>query len=234
MLAKLQLFQILQDRDVWKKLEQAASERIDELFKKYNEKIEELPSGRREEYRKVNRQAKEPVSEYLLLPHDDEIEIKEERPLWEKHLYVEKKNGEFGAKFNKWETSVLKEELARDDVEGWFRNVPRKIWALCVPYQMHGEYRAFYPDFVVFRKEKKKVIADILDPHESGLPDAVEKAKGLALYARKHGSQFGRIELIVIGKDEKILRLDLTRETVRDKVLRLSGKDHLDQLFEDS
>ncbi len=234
MLAKLQLFQILQDRQAWVKLEQAASERIDELFKKYSDEIEGLPSGRREDYRKVNRQAKDPVPEHLLLPHDDEIEVKEERPLWEKHLYIEKKTGKFGAKFNNWETNVLKEELGRGDVVGWFRNVPRKTWAFCVPFQMHGEYRPFYPDFLVFRKEKKKIVADVLDPHESGLSDAVEKAKGLAVYAGKHGSRFGRIELIVIGKDDKILRLDLTKETVRDKVLRLSGKDHLDQLFEDS
>lgn len=234
MLGKLQLFQILQHRKVWLKLEQVASERIDDLFKKYADEIEALPSGRREEYRKVNRQAKDPVPETLLLPGDDEIEVKDERPLWEEHLYVEKKTGKFGTKFNTWEAKVLKEELARDDVVGWFRNVPRKTWAFCVPYQMHGEHRPLYPDFLVFRREKKKIVADILDPHESGLADAVEKAKGLAAYARKHGSLFGRIELIVISKDDQILRLDLIKEAVRDKVLKLSGKDHLDQLFEES
>src|SRR5712691_1553414 len=35
-------------------------------------------------------------------------------------------------------------------------------------------------------------------------------------------------------QDGNILRLDLTKEAVREKVLRLSGKNHLDQLFEDS
>jgi type III restriction enzyme len=234
MLAKLQLFQILQDRQAWVRLEQAASEKIDGLFKTYVDEIEALPSGRREDYRKINRQAKDPMPEHLLLPNDDEIEIREERPLWEQHLYVEKKTGKFGAKFNTWETRVLQEELARHDILGWFRNVPRKTWAFCVPYQMHGEYRPLYPDFIVFRKEKKKIVADILDPHESGLPDAVEKAKGLAAFARKHGSLFGRIELIIVNADENTLRLNLTKESVRDRVLRLSGKDHLDLLFEDS
>jgi type III restriction enzyme len=234
MLAKLQLFEILQDRDAWVKLEQAASERIDELFKKYADEIEELPSGRREDYKRVKRTAKHPEAEHLLLPHDNEIEVKDELPLWHRHLYVDQKTGKFGAKFNSWETKVLKEELARNDVVGWYRNVPRKTWALCVAYQMHGEYRPFYPDFIIFRREKKKVVADILDPHESGLADAVQKAKGLAVYAREHGSQFGRIELIVVDADERIRRLDLTRESVRNKVLKLSSKEHLDQLFEDS
>jgi len=66
------------------------------------------------------------------------------------------------------------------------------------------------------------------------LPDAVEKAKGLATYARDHGPQFGRIELIVLMPNDEIRRLDLNKESVRDRVLKLSGKDHLDLLFEDS
>jgi len=234
LLAKLQLFQILQDRQAWKKLEESSKERIDELFKKYNDEISDLISSRREEYRKVKGQAKEPVEDHITVPGDGEIEIKEERPLWEKHLFIEEKSGKFGAKFNTWETNVLKEELAKEDVVGWFRNVPRKSWAFCVPFEMQGDQKPFYPDFIVFRKDKKKIVADILDPHESGLADAVDKAKGLARYARKHAGAFGLIELIVIQKDGKSLRLDLTKEAVRDKVLRLSGKNHLDQLFEDS
>ncbi|HKO99501.1 MAG TPA: DEAD/DEAH box helicase family protein [Pyrinomonadaceae bacterium] len=234
LLAKLQLFQILQDRQAWKKLEQASKERIADLFKKYNDDINDLRSSRREEYRKVKGQAKEPIEDHITLPDDGEIEIKEERPLWQKHLLIDEKSGKFGAKFNSWETSVLKDELAKEEVVGWFRNVPRKSWAVCVPYEMHGTYKPFYPDFIVFRKYKKKIVADILDPHESGLADAVDKAKGLAQYARKHAGAFGRIELIVIDKDGNRLPLDLTKEAVRDKVLRLSGKNHLDQLFADS
>jgi type III restriction enzyme len=232
LLAKLQLFQILQERQAWKRLESASKDRIDELFKKYNDQIEDLPSSRREEYRKVKGQAKEPVADHVTLPEDREIEVKEEHPLWDKHLYVEERSGKFGAKFNKWETKVLKEELADDGVIGWFRNVPRKSWALCVPYRMHGDYKSFYPDFIVFRREKNKIVADILDPHESGLADAVDKAKGLAEYARKHAGAFGRIELIIINDREDILRIDLTKESICEKVLRLSGKAHLDELFD--
>lgn len=232
LLAKLQLFQILQDRQAWKKLETASKDRIDELFKKYNDHIEDRTSSRREEYRKVKGQAKEPVEDHLTLPQDGEIEVKEEQPLWEQHLYVEEESSKFGAKFNKWETKVLKEELADNNVIGWFRNVPRKSWALCVPYRMHGDNKAFYPDFIVFRKEKKKIVADILDPHESGLADAVDKAKGLAEYARRHAGAFGRIELIIINDRKDILRLDLTKGSVSEKVLKLSGKAHLDELFD--
>ncbi len=232
--AKVQLFQLLQHKQVWDKLKQESKDRIDELFKKYNDEIDELPSSRREEYRKIRGSAKDPVADHVTLPDDDEIEVRKEKPLWGKHLYIDKSTGKFGAKFNTWETKVLNEEIADKNIVGWFRNVPRKSWALCIPYRVHENHKPFYPDFVVFRKEKNKVVADILDPHESGLRDSVDKAKGLALYAREHGSKYGRIELIIVGDDDHIRRLDLTKESTRQKVLKVSSVNHLELLYEES
>ena len=37
---------------------------------------------------------------------------------------------------------------------GWLRNYDRKPWALCVPYEVAGEDRPMYPDFLVVRKMK--------------------------------------------------------------------------------
>jgi type III restriction enzyme len=231
LLAKLELFGILQDKLSWQRLESVCTKRIDELSKKYAEEIEKLPSAKQENYKRIKRSAKNPEPENLLLPPD--IETKGERPHWHLHLYVDNK-GNYGAKFNKWETKVLEQELGTTEVVGWIRNVPRKPWAFCVPYVMHGVYRPQYPDLLIFRKDRRKIVPDILDPHDSGLPDAVEKARGLATYARDHGAQFGRIELIVLMPSDEIRRLDLNKESIRDKVLKLSSKDHLDQLFEDS
>jgi len=44
------------------------------------------------------------------------------------------------------------EEMARPDFVGWLRNVPRKPWALALPYEPRGEERPMYPDFMVVRK----------------------------------------------------------------------------------
>lgn len=161
------------------------------------------------------------------------MEVKKEAPEWERHLYVDKR-GKFGAKLNTWETAVLEAELASTEVVGWLRNVPRKPWALSVPYRMESNFRPLYPDLIIFRSIKKQVVIDILDPHDSGLPDAVDKAKGMAEYAQKHGDQFGRIELIVRNDDGALKRLDLNNQAVRDKVLKITSKPHLDQLFEDN
>jgi hypothetical protein len=49
-----------------------------------------------------------------------------------------------------------------------------------------------YPDILVFRREAGKVKIDILDPHDESRKDAAEKAAGLARFAQKHHTAFGR------------------------------------------
>ncbi len=66
-------------------------------------------------------------------------------------------------------------------------------------------------------------------PH--GRPDAVEKATGLARYAERHGDYFGRIELIIVGKDGEIRRLNVKKEAIREKVLSVQERGHLEALF---
>lgn len=88
-----------------------------------------------------------------------------------------------------------------------------------------------YPDFIVFRKVKGKIVVDILDPHTTAFSDAVFKAKGMAAYAELHGESFGRIEIInQIGG--KLLRLDLNNEKIRKNVLGVNDVPQLNKLFE--
>lgn len=109
--------------------------------------------------------------------------------------------------------------------------MPRKDWSLCIPYTEGETIKSVYPDFIIFRKVKGKIVVDILDPHSSSYSDAIPKAKGLAKYAETHGAQFGRIELIhkVNGK---IKRIDLKDEGTRKKILKANERAHLDRLFE--
>src|SRR5207249_4124809 len=95
-------------------------------------------------------------------------------------------------------------------------------WALCVPYGQ-GPPKPMYPDMLVFRREGSKIKIDILDPHDDSRADAPEKAAGLANFARKHGTAFGRIEVIRIVKG-KIERLRLHQGPVLGSVLRLGGR----------
>jgi type III restriction enzyme len=226
-LAKLELFCVLQDPASVRSVQEECGKRIDRLFEQYRDKIEEMPSSRREQYARIGRQGAEPRAEIIHAP--ELIELRKEAPLWDSHLFVDAA-GKFGWKANTWEDLVLREEMRGKSFAGWLRNIPKKPWALCVPYGQ-GQAKPMYPDMLAFRREGGKVKIDILDPHDDARADAAEKAAGLADFSRKHGSAFGRIEMIRVVKG-KIERLRLHQESVRDKVLKVTDLKHLAELYE--
>jgi type III restriction enzyme len=91
--------------------------------------------------------------------------------------------------------------------------------------------RPLYPDFLVVRSTPGGPGIDLLDPHLLSLEDAPWKAAGLAEFADKHWTAFGRIELIIMEGDE-IKRLDLTDEPTRNRVRAVHTHEHLRQLYE--
>jgi hypothetical protein len=60
-------------------------------------------------------------------------------------------------------------------------------------------------------RRQANLVIDLLDPHALSLQDAPAKAAGLAEYAKKDASSFGRIELIIVDGG-KMKRLDLSDE----------------------
>jgi type III restriction enzyme len=224
--SKLELFCILQDPASVRSVQEECGKRIDTLFDRYRDKIEEMPSSRREQYARIGRQGSDPRAETIHPP--ELIEVRKETPLWNGHLFVDDA-GKFGWKVNTWEETVLRDEMKGKTFAGWLRNIPRKHWALCVPYGQ-GQAKPMYPDILTFRREGTKIKIDVLDPHDESRGDAATKAVGLADFARRHGAAFGRIELIRIEKGQ-IQRLRLHQESVRDKVLRVTDLKHLSELY---
>ena len=118
----------------------------------------------------------------------------------------------------------------------WLRNPSRGTWALCLPYEMHGETKAMYPDFIVVRYDPiLKYVIDILEPHSFDFADNLGKAKGLARYAEAE-PRIGRVQLIHPSKDPagkmKLKRLDLAKGSVRNKVLQATNNDDLAKIFD--
>ena len=151
------------------------------------------------------------------------------------HLFVDG-SGVARINLNNWEEGVLKEEQAQTDYVCWLRNPPRKPWSLCIPYEMGGEQKPAYPDFIIIRKDgDEEFIIDILEPHDPTRIDNLGKAKGFAEYARQNPG-VGRIQLIRKGKDatghDRFKRLDMAKSTVRDKVSRAMTNDELDHIFD--
>ena len=151
------------------------------------------------------------------------------------HLFVDD-SGVARINLNSWEEGVLKEEQAQPDYVCWLRNPPRKAWSLCIPYEMRGEQKPTYPDFLIVRRDNDgEYVIDILEPHDPTRIDNLGKAKGFAEYARQNPG-VGRIELIRKGKDgtghERFKRLDMARSAIRDKVSHVITNDELDHIFD--
>ena len=225
--AKLELALLLNDDNTQRTLEAKAQAVFQQHIDKHAAAIRHLSEPRRNHYRDLRR-LEDVVQQELELPEIQQIQRGQRA--FARHLYVDQ-DGVFACTLNLWETAVIDEELANQDVLGWLRNEPRKPWALTIPYTLGPEKRPMYPDFLVFRKQGDEIVADILDPHSLSQADAIDKAKGLAEFARQHGDKFGRIELIIKPRDEP-LRLDLNRDSIRDRVLNLTTNQQLAELFE--
>ncbi len=230
LLPKIELYGILQDETVGYRIEAKAKAKSEDFFERYKEQIKSLPSSKREEYNRIRRLAKEPQTIPLILPQ--EVELIQESPKWSKHLFVDH-DGNYGWAANSWESAVLTEEMADVGFVAWLRNVPRKYYSFCIPYLYGDECRPLYPDLLVFRKRKEQMIVDVLEPHSTDFADAMYKAKGMALFAQKHGDSFGRIELIAVADDGSIQRLDMNQRDIRQTVNQVRQPSELKALFND-
>jgi len=180
----------------------------------------------------------QPVPVSWNLPDSIDFSISEESETFDKHMYCFE-NGSYKTHLNSWEKAVVEEELKNGAV-CWLRNIDRKKWALEIPYRSDGVIKPMFPDLIVVHKEidgGQGYIFDILEPHNPDLKDNLSKAVGLAEFAGKHDGIYGRIQIIrkLRGSDgqEHLYRLDLSKRSVRNKVLEIATIGELDRIFED-
>jgi type III restriction enzyme len=169
------------------------------------------------------------------LPETINVRVDKDGKEYDNHLFADKK-GIATIKLNGWEEGILEEEAKRPDFVCWLRNPPREKWSLCIPYEIDGETKPTYPDFLIVRSDPiLTYVIDILEPHNPNLKDNLGKAKGFAKYAEAE-PKIGRIQLIRMGKDLarkcRFKRLDLSQGAVRNKVLKSQNTDELDHIFE--
>ena len=85
---------------------------------------------------------------------------------YDDHLFADMQTGMAKIKLNGWEADLIEEESRRSDFLCWLRNPSRAPWALCLPYEMNGEKKSFYPDFLIIRSDPTvDYVVDILEPH---------------------------------------------------------------------
>lgn len=170
------------------------------------------------------------------MPETISIRVDEDGKEYYDHLYADEK-GLAKIKLNGWEAGVLEEEARRPGFVCWLRNPSQARWALCIPYEIDGETKAMYPDFLVVRMDEDGgYVIDILEPHGNQYADNLGKAKGLARYAEEE-PLIGRVQLIRQSKDpagkSRFKRLDFSKSTVREKVKKAINTDELDHIFDE-
>jgi type III restriction enzyme len=219
------------DPVVLKELEEYATSRFDALDSKYRGATKSLKPKRRELYRKLRQAGREFTYEDWELP--EQIAEKVEGETYENHIYCSE-SGRFQTKLNGWEHAVLSRWAKRDDFVCWLRNPARKRWGFTVAYE-HGGSKGFRPDLLIIRREGKKFVIDILEPHRTNQDDTFAKAKGLAEYAAKHGTELGKAMMLTVegeGDDALISGCDVSDRATREKVLRTQNNEQIQGLFQ--
>lgn len=220
-------------------LEKVAKKLFHKLKDDYRKAIAKSSSSDKDTYNKIVLNADE-ISEGLFeLPKRYEMRPDASGKDYSDHLFADEKTGTAQIKLNDWEERILREERRREDFVCWLRNPQNKssTWAMCIAYEDESnETHAFYPDFLIIRREGDAYVVDILEPHDSNFRDNVGKAKALAEYAKKtidkvNNIGIGRLELIrEVGGNFK--RLDMSKSLIRDEIGRIKSNSELDTIFE--
>jgi len=225
------------DEECMKRLHSYAEERFHGLNDDYRRYIATIDSEKiRKEYDSIVSDG-DPVSKHnFRLPETIQVPHEAGGKEYRDHLFVSEATGTAKLKLNGWEAELIETEEKRPDFVCWIRNPSRGSWALCIPYEIDGEIRPTYPDFIVVRKDDRVgYVIDILEPHSPDFKDNLGKAKGFAEYARQNPG-VGRIQLIRMSKDaagkNQFKRLDMYRTAIRDKVSHAINTDELDHIFD--
>ena len=213
-----------------------AKKKLRELSSKYRVAVVSKSDACKKKYREIMKDSDEVSDQIFAIPENIYVREAPDGIEYDNHLLASPETGLAKIKFNSsWEPQLIEEEARRSDFVCWLRNSSRAAWALCLPYELSGETKSFYPDFLIVRGDPVvDYVVDILEPHGDQYKDNLPKAKALAEYAKRE-DRIGRIQLIRkssdAGGNSRFRRLDLTDIAVRDKVLRATTTDDLDSIF---
>ena len=234
---KVDVILFVADEDCMNRLHAYAETRFHGLNDDYRRYIATIDSEKiRREYDSIVSDGDVVSKHNFRLPETIQVPHEAGGKEYRDHLFVSDTTGTAKLKLNGWEADLIAEEEKRPDFVCWIRNPSRASWALCIPYEIDGEIKPTYPDFIVVREDERLgYVIDILEPHSADFKDNLGKAKGFAEYARQNPG-IGRIQLIRMSKDaagrDQFKRLDMYRTAIRDKVSHAINTDELDHIFD--
>ena len=228
------------DKDCVDKLHFYARDKFNELSDVYRLKFANMVSDKyRKQYDAIISNGNEVSAHSFRLPEQIRPIVDKDGEKYYNHFFVNEDEGYARIKLDTWEKTVIDEETKRDDFVCWIRN-PSNSWGLCLKRIENGNFKGFYPDFIIIRDVAELgYVIDLLEPHRPDLTDNLSKAKALANYAQQQPSApIGRLQLIREGKDnitgkKRMKRLDLVKSAVRARVMQIQTIQELDNLFLD-
>lgn len=223
------------DKDQMDLLHDYAKTAYHRLNDKYRQKTTRLPDPLKTKYRNIVRDSAEVSEVPFNLGENIMFRNDEDGEEYADHLFVDEQTGKVRIKLNNWEKGVIEAERQREDFRCWYRNPSRGSDALTLYHNYKGTKKAFYPDFLIVRKEYGgDYIIDIMEPHNPSFDDNVSKAKALAQYATENPC-IGRAQLIRLNKTatgDVLRRLDFAAHSeLREKVAVINTNEELDHLF---
>lgn len=218
------------------KLGEYAKNKLREFSHKYRVAVANKSDTCKKKYREIMADSAVVSEQLFAIPENISVREDPDGVEYENHLLAASDTGIAKIKLNGWESALIEEESHRTDFVCWLRNPAKAAWALCLPYDLNGEKKSFYPDFLIVRRDSAvDYVVDILEPHGNQYADNLPKAKALAEYAKTE-DRIGRIQLIHktmdAGGNNRFVRLELTDIVVRDKVLRAMTIDELNHIFD--
>lgn len=234
---KVDVILFVADEDCMNRLHAYAENRFHGLNDDYRRYIATIDSEKiRREYDSIVSDGDVVSKHNFRLPETIQVPHEAGGKEYRDHLFVSETTGTAKLKLNGWEAELIETEERRPDFVCWIRNPSKGSWALCIPYEIDGEIKPTYPDFIVVRKDDRVgYVIDILETHSPDFKDNLGKAKGFAEYARQNPG-VGRIQLIRMSKDalgkNQFRRLDMYRPAIRDKVSHAINTDELDHIFD--
>ena len=191
------------------------------------------------EYRKIVSNSDEVTDHAYHLPFEYSYVSDPNGEEFKDHLFINSATKSIKIKLgSSWEKNVIEEERRDPDFLCWLRNPPRKDWSLAIPYEMNGEKKTAYPDFLIIKKnDETGITVDILEPHDSSKTDNLPKAKGFAKYAQEN-IKVKSIQLIRLLPDNttgknRLKRLNLSDFMVQKRVLKANSDEDLTRIFEE-
>ena len=218
------------------KLGEYAKNKLREFSHKYRVAVANKSDTCKKKYREIMADSAVVSEQLFAIPENISVREDPDGVEYENHLLAASDTGIAKIKLNGWESALIEEESHRTDFVCWLRNPAKAAWALCLPYDLNGEKKSLYPDFLIVRRDPAVDYGvDILEPHGNQYADNLPKAKALAEYAKTE-DRIGRIQLIHktmdAGGNNRFVRLELTDIVVRDKVLRAMTIDELNHIFD--